>query len=211
MAVSGNLTYLGSGGNSPVGSPAQGQVIASNDAGPLAKIQYGYVTLTGDGAATTATINFIDGVQKIGQVPVVLPMQSVTAPATLNGVANQAIYSGVGSIGQIPVGASVTFAGFANGGNNGTFTVNAITTTGIQVTNASSVAETNYASTVTFTKGPAVLGVQVSRSGNSADTMAASVYPTTPTAVSNVSFTCNFSATLTVNTITLLVAIIFAS
>jgi len=54
----------------------------------------GIATFVGDGATTTATVNWIDGVQKIFQRPVVvIPVLSVTAPATLGGVANQAVYS----------------------------------------------------------------------------------------------------------------------
>lgn len=182
-----NLAYIG------LGPTAQGQIIASNNSGPLAKQLVGYGTATLDGAATTFTVNYIDGTQKLAQYPLVLSVQSVTAPATINGTANQSIISGVGSFGQIPVGASITTAGFTNGGNNNTFTVNAVTTTSITVTNASAVAETNYSATLTTTLGAAVRAVQISRAGTSTDTAAATIN-INPSAVSNTGFTANISA-----------------
>src|SRR5271166_4059689 len=140
-----NLTYIGQP------SPAAAYQIVNNGlGGPLSKTLLGVAQCTLDGASTTFTLGWIDGVQKIFQGNlVVLALASVTAPATINGVANQAVYSGVGAYGQFRVGQSVTFAGFTNGGNNGAFTITALTSSSIQVTNASSVAETNYASTVT--------------------------------------------------------------
>lgn len=134
-----NLSYLGQ-----PSSPAQGQIINSGLGGPLAGALVGIGTAVLDGAATTFTLNWIDGSQKIFQRPqVVIPVLSVTAPATIGGVANQAVYSGVGSFGQLRVGQSVTIAGFATSANNVTATINAVSTSSIQITNASSVAETN--------------------------------------------------------------------
>jgi hypothetical protein len=134
-----NMSYIGQ-----PSSPAQGQIVNSGLGGPLANALVGIGTATLDGAATTFTLNWIDGTQKIFQRPqVIVPVLSVTAPATIGGVANQAVYSGVGSYGQFRVGQSITFAGFSTAANNGAFTINALSTSSIQVTNASSVAETN--------------------------------------------------------------------
>lgn len=127
----------------------------------------GIATLTLDGTTTTGlTANFIDGVQIPFTTVLFAPVLSVAAPATINGVANQAVYSGVGAYGQLAVGKSVTFAGFSNAGNNGTFTVVALTTSTIQVLNASSVAETNPAGTVSFNQatGAHVAGAFITRS-----------------------------------------------
>lgn len=141
-----NLVYLGQ----PSSSAAPGQQYSNSDPGVLGKQLIGVAQFTGDGATTSATVNWIDGVNSIFVVPVFLQLLSVTAPATIGGVVNQSVYSGVGSYGQLRVGQSVTFAGFSNAGNNGTFTINALTTSSIQVTNASSVAETNPAGTAKF-------------------------------------------------------------
>ena len=131
---------------------AQGQIPSQGGiSGGQSKVLTGLATFTGDGASTTATLNWIDGVQKPFTSTVVIQVLSVTAPATIGGVANQAVYSGVGAYGQLKVGQSITFAGFSNAGNNGTFTINALTTSTIQVTNSSSVAETNPAATLSFT------------------------------------------------------------
>ena len=130
---------------------AQGQLQSQGGiSGSQSKAVVGSATFVGDGATTTATLNWIDGVQKPFQTNVVIPVSSVTAPATIGGVANQAVYTGVGAYGQLKVGQSITFGGYTNAGNNGTFTINALTTSTIQVTNASSVAESNPAATVTF-------------------------------------------------------------
>lgn len=189
-----NLSYIGYGGL-PAGSSAvgQGQTAAGQDSGPLAKTLVGTGVVTLDGAATSFGLNFIDGVQKLSQNTILLPLQSAAAPVTINGVANQAIYSGVGSFGQLAVGTSVVIAGFTNAGNNGTFTVNAVTASSITVTNASSVAETNYAATLTFTKGPSVVAVDVSRSAT-ADTAAAGIGIVGASAITNVGCTVHLSA-----------------
>ncbi len=133
------LVYLGQ-----PSSPAQGQIVNNGLGGPLSETLVGIATFIGDGATTTATLNWIDGVQKIFQRPLlIIPVLAVTAPATIGGVANQAVYSGVGSFGAFRVGQSITFAGFSNAGNNGAFTINAVSTSSVTVTNASSVAESN--------------------------------------------------------------------
>lgn len=202
-----NLSYIGQ-----PASPAAGQVFASNDSGPLGKVIVGTGTATLDGALTAFTVNFIDGVQKLAQVPVIIQLQSAAAPVTINGVANQAIYSGVGAMSQIAVGTSVVIAGFVNGGNNGTFTVNAVTASSVTVTNASSVAETNYAATLSFSKGPSVLAVQVTRSGIATDTAAGSVQVTGPSALSSTGFTANLgSAGTNGNTLTVAAEVYLAS
>jgi len=134
-----NLQYLGQ--PSPA---AQGQIVNNGLGGPLSEALTGIGTAVLDGAATTFTLNWIDGVQKIFQRPVVIvPVLSVTAPATIGGVANQAVYSGVGSFGQFSKGQTIVFAGFSNAANNGSFVINVVSTSSVTVTNASSVAETN--------------------------------------------------------------------
>jgi len=155
-----NLSYIGQ-----PSSPAQGQIVNSGLGGPLSEVLVGIGTAILDGSSTSFTLNWIDGVQKIFQRPlVVLPVLSVTAPATIGGVANQAVYSGVGAFGQFRVGQTITFAGFSNAGNNGAFVINAVTTSSVQVTNASSVAETNPQATGAVSFGavlPAILGVGI--------------------------------------------------
>lgn len=188
-----NLTYVGAGPN------ANGQIVADQTSGPKSKELVGYGTATLDGSATTFSVNFIDGVQKLAQYSIVLPAQAVAAPATINGTANQVIVtvnSGPGqpnSVGQIAKGTSVTFAGFTNSGNNGSFTVNAVGPNFVQITNASGVAETNFAATLTYTSGAAVAAVSVTRSGNASDTAAIST-TVQPSALSNTGFTATISA-----------------
>jgi|SRR6267378_280068 len=134
-----NLSYLGQ-----PSSPAQGQIVNSGLGGPLSETLTGIGTAILDGAATSFTLNWIDGVQKIFQRPLsIIPVLAVTAPATIGGVANQAVYSGVGSFGQFSKGQTITFAGFSNAGNNGAFVINAVSSSSVTVTNASSVAESN--------------------------------------------------------------------
>jgi len=134
-----SLSYLGQ-----PSSPAQGQIVNSGLGGPLSETLVGIGTAILDGASTTFTLNWIDGVQKIFQRPlVVIPVLAVTAPATIGGVANQAVYSGVGSFGQFRIGQTITFAGFSNAGNNGAFVINSVSTSSVTVTNSSSVAESN--------------------------------------------------------------------
>lgn len=155
MAISAvNLTYLNGPQNGVNSVAAQGQVLGTNNGGPSSSIQYGLGTAILDGSSTTFTLNWIDGVQKPFQRQIFVQLLSVAAPATINGVANQAVYSGVGSFGQFRIGQSVVFAGFTNSGNNGTFVITAINTSAIQVTNSSSVAETNPAGTASVTVGP---------------------------------------------------------
>jgi len=135
-----NMSYLGQPGT----TAAQGQIVNSGLGGPLAGALVGIGTAVLDGAATTFTLNWIDGVQKIFQRPtVVVGLLSATAAATINGVANQTVYSGVGSMTQFRVGQSLVTTGFSNAGNNATSVITAISTSTIQVTNSGGVAETN--------------------------------------------------------------------
>ena len=171
------LTFIGQPGS----SAAQGQSVSGYTAsGPLSKVLAGVATFTLDGATTTGlVVNFIDGAQKLFQQTDVLQVVSVTAPATIGGVAAQAVYTSVGPVGQLRVGQSITFGGFANAGNNGAFTINALSTTGIQVTNTLSIAETNPAGTGTVNVGAHVASVQGSRAmynGSTVDTGAATIY-----------------------------------
>jgi len=198
-----NVTYFSQ--NNPTSSAnsafAQGQIQSQGGvSGSQSKALVGLATFTGDGASTTAIVNWIDGIQKPFQQVIVIPVSAVTAPATIGGVANQAVYSGVGAYGQLKVGQSVTFAGFSNGGNNGTFTINALTTSSIQVTNASSVAESNPAATVSFNSltGALVAGAYVTRSqvnaSGVADTAAATIAVTQIASVTATGATVTFSA-----------------
>lgn len=151
---------------------AQGQISNNGLGGPASRDYEGIAVFTGDGATTSATLNYIDGVQQPFVNTLILPFLSVTAPATIGGVANQAVYSGVGSYGQLRVGQTVTFAGFSNAGNNGAFVINALATSSVQVTNASSVAETNPAATGKVLVGPVLPVVLAYRAGVSATNVA---------------------------------------
>src|SRR5258708_7851420 len=133
------LSYLGQ-----PSSAAQGQIVNNGLGGPLSEQLLGIATFVGDGATTTATVNWIDGVQKIFQRPVaIVSLLSATAAATIGGDANQTVYSGVGSMTQFRVGQTLVVTGFSNAGNNGSFPITAISTSTIQVTNSGGVAETN--------------------------------------------------------------------
>jgi len=155
-----NLSYYSQGTAVQQGTiPSQGGI-----SGPQSKQLIGIATATLDGTLTAFTVNFIDGTQKLFNSVVSISASSATAPATIGGVANQSVISGVGAFGALKVGQSVTTAGFANAGNNGTFTVNAVTTSSIQVTNASAVAESGtFGANVQYNAGAKVLSVQGSR------------------------------------------------
>jgi hypothetical protein len=195
-----NLKYIGPPGS----TAAPGQIYNSTAPGPLGKEIIGYGTAVLDGSSTSFTVNFIDGVQELFQLPVTIALNSATLAATVNGVANQTIYQGVGAMSALTVGQSVTIAGFANSGNNGTFTVNVVTANTIVVTNSSGVAETNYAATLSYEKGPVPFAIQITRTGVNgstwlsqtltADTAAATVQITGPSAVTVTGFTANLSA-----------------
>lgn len=151
---------------------AQGQISNNGLGGPASRDYEGIAVFTGDGASTSAVLNYIDGVQAPFVSTLILPVLSAAAPATIGGVANQAVYSGVGSYGQLRVGQTVTFAGFTNAGNNGAFVINALSTNSIQVTNAGSVAETNPAATGKVLVGPVLPVVLAYRAGVSAANVA---------------------------------------
>jgi hypothetical protein len=155
------------------GSPLVGQQLQSQGGltGSEAKSLYGIGTAIGDGATTSFTVNWLDGVQTPFKQTGIIQLQAVTAPATINGVANVAIYSGVGAMGQLRVGQTVTTAGFSNAGNNSTsLVILSLTTNSFNAVNASSVAETNPAGTVTFTlvQGAAGLGALIPMTGGNA-------------------------------------------
>lgn len=162
------LSYVGQ-----PSSAAQGQIVNNGLGGPLSEQLLGIATFIGDGAATTATVQWIDGTQKIFQRPlVVVSLASATAAATINGVANQTVYSGIGSYGQFRVGQTLVVAGFSNAGNNGSFPITAVSTSSIQVTNSGGVAETNPLASASVSFG-AVLPVALGyRSGVSAANVA---------------------------------------
>jgi hypothetical protein len=166
-----NPTYFGPNPLAQGQIPSQGGI-----SGVQSRSVQGLGTAILDGAATTFTLNWIDGNQVPYKNVIFLSVLSVTAPATIGGVANQAVYSGVGAYGQLKVGQSITFAGFANAGNNGTFTINALTTSSIQVTNSGSVAETSGAATLSFNQGTVLALGRVTR----AQASAAGVLDTAP-------------------------------
>lgn len=182
---------------------AQGQLQSQGGiSGTQTKALTGIATFVLDGATSTGLVaNFIDGVQIPFKSTSTISVLKVAGPVTINGVANQAVYSGIGSYGQLAVGQSVTFAGFTNAANNGTFTIVALTTSSIQVLNASSVAETNPAATVTFTipNSSLVAGCWVVRSLASAagvaDTAAGTIgVVQPPTTLSNTGVTFSITA-----------------
>ena len=191
LTASHNLSYIGAG------PTAGGQIIADQTSGSKAKTLYAYGTIINDTTAsgTTAAVGYIDGVQSLGKT-VVLQFQSVTAPATINGTANQAIYASTGPDINVPVGASITFAGFTNSANNGAFTVVAVTSVGVQVLNASSVAETNPAATGIYTVGgiPTIVNVFLAQGAgdSAAAVILASAKSLFATSVTAAGFTLNF-------------------
>ena len=162
-----NLSYIGQG---PSGV---GQVFGNNTPGPLGKTLVGYGVLIA--AATTGTtitssnVGWIDGIQSLAKT-FVLSLQSVDAPITYQGTANTAFYHSVQANGQVKVGDSITTAGFTNSGNNATNTVTYVLSDRIGVTNASSVAETNPAGTLTDSTGGVPKLVSASACPQSTDT-----------------------------------------
>jgi hypothetical protein len=191
-----NLSYIGNG---PTGA---NQSIAQGTSGPVAKTLYAYGVATNGNtttAANAAPVGFIDGVQSLGKT-IVLQFQSVGAPASYQGTANQAYYASVQGVGQLQVGQSITFAGFSNSGNNTTATINYVTGSGVYVTNSSSVAETNPAATGTVQVSSVPIFVDVFISGNSADTagdLAVAAAAFYPSSLSSTGFTLNWAALAT--------------
>lgn len=192
-----NLSYIGQG---PSGG---GQRIADQTSGPKAKTLYGVGTLLSGSDATTAAVNFIDGTQSLGEV-IITSLQSVAAPVTLNGVANQAFYAGNKGATQFQVGQSAVIAGFTTAANNVTATVNVVTSTGFYVTNASSVAETNGAATASVTVGGVPTLVNVFVSPSSIDSAAALLLigakPLYASAITSKGFTLNYATITTSGT-----------
>ena len=190
------LSYIGNG------ATAGGQAIADQTSGPKAKTLYAYGTLVSGSDATTAAVNFIDGTQGFGQT-VRLSVQSVAAPVTLAGVANQAFYASVSGVNSLATGQSVTISGFATSANNVTATVNTLTSTGFYVTNSSAVAETNAAGTAVQTKSGIPAWVNVFYSAKSTDSStAAGVFATgtnhfQASAVTATGFTLNYPTVTT--------------
>lgn len=79
----------------PVGAPALSQGTTVQSPVTVEPFAAGIATLIGDGASTTATINFIDGVQALSFTPSAVFVSAVaggTAAATIN-VANQQVSS----------------------------------------------------------------------------------------------------------------------
>jgi hypothetical protein len=78
MAITaGNAVYNGTGPS------VDGQVIAGMGFGPaLGRALYGKATVTGDGASSTFTVNFIDGTAAIGFTPTVILCQRIGGAAT---------------------------------------------------------------------------------------------------------------------------------
>lgn len=140
--------------------PSQGGI-----SGAQSKALDGIATFILDGSTTTTiTVNWIDGTQIPYEAKATISVSNVTAPATIGGVANQSIISGVGAMGQLRVGQSIVTSGFSNSGNNGTFTINAVTTNSIQVTNSSAVLEgPTPAGTLTFNYGSTLATARITR------------------------------------------------
>lgn len=200
------------------GSNAQGQVNSQGGvSGFQSKNLYLLSTSVLDGTLTAFTVNFIDGTQKLFQRTLVINALNVTAPATIGGVANQSVISGVGAFGALVVGQSVVVAGFTTSANNGTFTVNAVTSSSITVTNASAVAETNNPSaTVTANLGSSVLSVRGSRAtknfAGTADTGLSSIYVAGVSTITDASCLVTISAAGTsTNTVSVVLEVIPAS
>ena len=152
-----NLKYVGQG---PSGG---GQIIADQTSGPKAKTLYAYGTLVSGSNATTAPVNFIDGVQSLGKT-FVLPLWKVAVNATTSTYAD---YYSVGADSQIAVGDTVAVAGFTNSGNNVTnLSVSKVFGDHFTASNSGVVAETNPAATASDTQGGLPVWVDVFYAGN---------------------------------------------
>jgi hypothetical protein len=187
-----NLSYIG------IGPSAGNQIVNNGTGGPVSKTLYAYGIIANGNtttAANAAPVGFIDGVQGFGKT-IVLAFQSVAAPVTLNGTANQAFYATVAGASQLAVGQSITFTGFTNSANNTTATINTVTATGVYVTNSSAVAETNPAGSGVVQVTNIPVFVDVFAAGNSADTtaVATGAGALVPSNVTNTGFTLNWTA-----------------
>ncbi len=192
---------MNAAGNGYLGVPAiavaQGQIYNQGTASSLGSVLTGIGTSTTDNSGAAITLNFIDGTQSLGQYNVVVSLQSATAAATINGVANQVQYSGVGAMGQFKVGQTFVTAGFSNSGNNASSTITAVTSSYVQVTNSGGVAETNYSATGTVTVGRKVVAVRAVHSALSFAGVADSA--TNGSGVLSVSSITNKACVLTAN------------
>lgn len=204
-----NLSYIGQG------PTAGGVITGNNQGGPLGKTLIAMGTATLDGALTTFTVNWLDGVQKPFGKLIVLPLVAVATSAGGN-----AVYSSSNAATSIPVGTSVTVAGFSTGANNGTFTVQAVGSSQfnptITLNNGSAVAETNPAATISATVGGTPIAVAIDRASNSisgvADTAAFTIVPDSVSALTATGGTITISAAgSNGNLFSFLVYIFFAS
>lgn len=203
-------SYLGQ----PGGSVAPGQIYNEGVGGPIGSVLTGIGTSTTDNTGATITLNFIDGTQLLGQNTLVFNLQSITAAATIGGVANQAVISGIGAFGQLKVGQSIVTAGFSNAGNNATSVITAVSTSSVQVTNAGAVAETNFGATGSVVVGRKVVAVRAFHSaltfGGVADTGAQTVIGVlSASAITNKGCVLTASATIPAGTFTVLFDVYF--
>jgi hypothetical protein len=190
-----SLSYIGQGPS------AGGQNIADQTSGPKAKTLYGYgalVATSGTWASpTSCPINWIDGVQSLGKV-VVLQLQSVDVTD-----GTYTTYHSTGPDSSVPVGTTVTIAGFSTGANNGSFVVHAVTSSTIVVVSAAGVAEINPAATCTFTVGGVPTFVNLFYAGSNGDSATAAASFATganiivPSAVSSTGCTANYKSLAT--------------
>lgn len=83
----GNADYIGDG---PTKSS---QVLAANLSGDVARTLYGTAEVTGDGAATTFNVNFIDGTETLPFTPsaVICSRVGGAATATISVVATESV------------------------------------------------------------------------------------------------------------------------
>lgn len=183
-----NLTYLGNG------PTASGQVTSNLQGGPLGKTLVGIGTATLDGAASTFTVNWVDGTQRPFGRQIVL---TLIAAATASG--GNTVYTSPNADSSIPVGTSVVVAGFTTSANNGTFTVVSTSTSTITLNNASGVAELNPAATLVANIGGIPIGVLGTRISNSSTFVADTAVATND--VVSVSAVTATGATVTISSI----------
>lgn len=190
-----NLSYIGQ-----PSSPAGGQIVADQTSGPKARSLYAYGTIVNGSSTfcteTSTTVNFIDGVQAFGKT-FVLPINKVAIDATTNTYAD---YYTVGGALQARVGDSVTVAGCSTSANNGTFTVEAVSSSYIVLNNSSAVAETEVGATAVDNQTNIPVFVDVFYAGNSNDssttaTASSSFWPSDVTATGFNLFHNSFTTT----------------
>jgi hypothetical protein len=187
------LKYVGQG---PSGD---GQIIADQTSGPKSKTLYGYGTLVSGSDATTAAVNFVDGVAGFGK-KIVLRIQSVAASDGTNSV-----YSSTDACGQVAVGDKVTVTGCSVAANNvSAANVVAVTSSTITVVNSTGTAESGLSGAVMVDAVAAIpVWVNVFYAGYSGDSAtAAGVFATganhfQPSSVSSTGFTLNYPTVTT--------------